>query len=104
MNAWMELFFVNTLTSLLQNAAQCYVVLKSKMNTRKQPQWWDRECDAFKKCKYDKLNIYQSCHTKSALIKCNESKINFGQLCKTNKMEFENDLRKKLLATRNSLN
>ena len=36
-------YIVNTLTSLLQNAAERYVVLKSKINTRKQPQWWDRE-------------------------------------------------------------
>ena len=40
----------------------------------------------------------------SALIEYNESKINFRQLCKTKKMEFENNLRKKLLATRNSPN
>ena len=40
----------------------------------------------------------------SALIKYNESKRNFSQLCKTKKMEFENNLRKKLLATRNSPN
>ena len=40
----------------------------------------------------------------SALIKYTESKRNFIQLCKTKKMEFENNLRKKLLATRNSPN
>ena len=40
----------------------------------------------------------------SALIKYNESKRNFRQLCKTKKMEIENNLRKKLLATRNSPN
>ena len=82
-------YIVNTLTSLLQNAAECYVVLKSKINTRKQPQWWDRECDSLKKGKYDKLNIYRSSHTMSALIEYNESKRNFRQLCKTKKMEFE---------------
>ena len=40
----------------------------------------------------------------SALIEYNESKRNFRQLCKNKKMEFENYLRKKLLATRNSPN
>ena len=64
----------------------------------------DRECDALKKYKYDNLNIYRSSHTKSALIEYNESKIHFSNLCKTRKMEFENDLRKKLLATRNNPN
>ena len=39
-------YIVNTLTSLLQNAAERYVVLKTKINTRKQTQRWDRECDS----------------------------------------------------------
>ena len=97
-------YIVNTLTSLLQNAAECYVVLKSKINTRKQPQWWDRECHSLKKCKDDKLNMYRSSHTMSTLITHTGSKRNFRQLCKTKKMEFENNLREKLLATRNSPN
>ena len=99
-----DILLNRTLTSLLQNAAERYVVLKSKINIRKQPQWWDRECDSLKKCKYDKLNIYRSSHTMSALIEYNESKRNFRRLCKTKKMAFKNKLRKKLLATRNSPN
>jgi len=55
--------------------------MRVKPYTRKQPQWWDMDCDNMKHLKYRLLNKFRQTRLDTDLLKYKQARTEFKQLC-----------------------
>ena len=91
--------YLSEFIGILQKAGQCMKIKISNLSTnkKKQPQWWDNECEMSKSNKFLLLQNFRRTNNARDLRIYKTARSRFKNLCRSKRLKFEKEKRAELV-------